>query len=306
MSKQISIMLIILLVVTGVMVLTPSGYVGAGGAIRNGGFESGEDGVPCGWNVTGNATRVDHPPIHSGNWSALIANEGDVLTQWVANVTSGMIYEVWGWIYASGNVTGVIAVDFWLVSENATSQLSPAYMLSAEDTGGTYVQESGRMQAPRDTTHARVRLVGSGWNGMGEVRFDGIGFWLPQDDSWWIDWLGDYCFIATAAYGSPMAEEIQVLRDFRDAYLLTNPVGRAFVDLYYRASPPMAQFITEHPRLKPMVRAGLFPAVAMSTIIVNTTVVQKLAALGSLALVIGILAVWSVRRRGRTAQNARV
>jgi len=84
-----------------------------------------------------------------------------------------------------------------------------------------------------------------------------------------------YCFIATAAYGTPMAEEIQILREFRDQYLLTNPLGRAFVDFYYRVSPPIAEFITEHPSLKPIVRAGLVPAVAMSNI-AEDEIAQKL------------------------------
>jgi hypothetical protein len=39
--------------------------------------------------------------------------------------------------------------------------------------------------------------------------------------------------------------------------------------LYYNFSPPMVEFITEHPRLKPIVSAGLLPAGIMSTIIVN-------------------------------------
>jgi hypothetical protein len=77
------------------------------------------------------------------------------------------------------------------------------------------------------------------------------------------------CFTATAAYGTPMAEEIQILREFRDEYLLTNPLGQALVDVYYRVSPPIAEFITEHPSLKPIVRLGLLPAVVMSAVIVN-------------------------------------
>ncbi|TET42282.1 MAG: hypothetical protein E3J60_02815, partial [Dehalococcoidia bacterium] len=77
------------------------------------------------------------------------------------------------------------------------------------------------------------------------------------------------CFIATAAYGTPIAEEIQILREFRDEYLLTNPLGRALVDFYYRVSPPIAEFITEHPSLKPIVRVGLWPAVVISAVIVN-------------------------------------
>jgi hypothetical protein len=110
------------------------------------------------------------------------------------------------------------------------------------------------------------------------------------------------CFIATAAHGTPMAEEIQILREFRDEYLLANPVGQALVDLYYRVSPSMAEFITEHPSLKPIVRAGLVPAVAMSTVAVNTTPAEKAAIAGLLMLVSAALAVWATRRRGRGPQ----
>ncbi len=67
-----------------------------------------------------------------------------------------------------------------------------------------------------------------------------------------------------------MAEEIEILREFRDEYLLTSPVEQALVGLYYKVSPPIAQFITEHPSLKPVVKAGMLPAVAISTIVVNT------------------------------------
>ena len=107
------------------------------------------------------------------------------------------------------------------------------------------------------------------------------------------------CFIATAAYGTPMAEEIQILRKFRDEYLLTNPLGQALVDLYYKVSPPIAEFITEHPGLKPVVRAGLLPAVVMSTIAVNTSPAEKAAILGLLVLVSVVLTVWAARRRSR-------
>ena len=105
------------------------------------------------------------------------------------------------------------------------------------------------------------------------------------------------CFIATAAYGTPLAEEIQVLCEFRDGYLLTNPLGQAFVDFYYSTSPPIAEFINEHPSLKPIVRAGLTPAVAMSAMVVNTTAAEKTAIIGLLVLVPMALAIWATRRR---------
>ena len=80
---------------------------------------------------------------------------------------------------------------------------------------------------------------------------------------------GGGCFIATAAYGTTMTEEIQILRDFRNQYLLTNPLGHGFVDIYYTISPPIADFITEHPSLKPIVRAGIMPILATCSIVLE-------------------------------------
>jgi len=51
------------------------------------------------------------------------------------------------------------------------------------------------------------------------------------------------CFIATACYGTPMAEEVKTLCAFRDQYLLTNPIGRALVKVYYSHSQKVADFI---------------------------------------------------------------
>jgi hypothetical protein len=113
------------------------------------------------------------------------------------------------------------------------------------------------------------------------------------------------CCVATAAYGTPMTEEIEILRRFRDEYLLTNPVGKGLVEFYYEISPPMAKFITEHPSLKPVARIGLAPAVVMSTVAVNTTIPDKIAIIGLVTLVLVALAVWATRRRGRDPEHTR-
>jgi hypothetical protein len=72
---------------------------------------------------------------------------------------------------------------------------------------------------------------------------------------------GGGCFIASAAYGSPLAEDVRTLREFRDRYLMTNPPGRMFVRFYYQYSPSIAQYITRHEYLRACVRGSLKPVI---------------------------------------------
>lgn len=69
------------------------------------------------------------------------------------------------------------------------------------------------------------------------------------------------CFIATAAYGSPLDPHVEALRTFRDRQLLTNPPGRTLVAWYYRTSPPLAAFISRHEPARRVARVLLAPLV---------------------------------------------
>jgi YVTN family beta-propeller protein len=69
------------------------------------------------------------------------------------------------------------------------------------------------------------------------------------------------CFIATAAYGSEMAWEVGLLREFRGRWLMTNEPGRAFVRFYYRNSPALAEAIRDHDGARAAVRVALWPVV---------------------------------------------
>lgn len=69
------------------------------------------------------------------------------------------------------------------------------------------------------------------------------------------------CFIATAAFGSYLDPHVMVLRHFRDDFLLKSRPGTAFVHFYYRYSPPVADFIREHPVLRLVTRWALTPLI---------------------------------------------
>lgn len=72
------------------------------------------------------------------------------------------------------------------------------------------------------------------------------------------------CFIATAAYGTDTAEEIDTLREFRDVVLLSSSLGTEFVTLYYEISPPIAEVISQHDFLRTAVKVGFVdPIVAI-------------------------------------------
>jgi len=72
------------------------------------------------------------------------------------------------------------------------------------------------------------------------------------------------CFVATATYGTDTAEEINLLREFRDVVLLASGPGAELVSLYYQVSPPIAEVIWQHDFLRTVVRVGFIdPIVAI-------------------------------------------
>jgi hypothetical protein len=74
---------------------------------------------------------------------------------------------------------------------------------------------------------------------------------------------GGNCFIATAAYGTPLADQVRILCRFRDEYLMKTALGRKAVEFYYKVSPPIARAVSKSWVLRRIIRLLLRPVVEM-------------------------------------------
>ena len=82
---------------------------------------------------------------------------------------------------------------------------------------------------------------------------------------------GGGCLIATAAYGSEMAPQVQFLRELRDNTVLQTQVGTSFLtgfnQFYYSFSPAVADYERENPMFKEAVKVTLTPLLTSLTIL---------------------------------------
>ena len=79
------------------------------------------------------------------------------------------------------------------------------------------------------------------------------------------------CLIATAAYGTEMAPQVQALREVRDAALLQSGSGAAFMSgfsaAYYAFSPAVADLERENPVFRGAVALLIAPMVATLSVL---------------------------------------
>jgi len=95
---------------------------------------------------------------------------------------------------------------------------------------------------------------------------------------------GGGCLIATAAYGSELAPQVQMLREIRDNQLMNTESGSAFMttfnEAYYSFSPYIADMERESPVFKEIVKAGLTPMLSTLTIMESAETESEVLGLG--------------------------
>ena len=82
---------------------------------------------------------------------------------------------------------------------------------------------------------------------------------------------GGGCLIATAAFGSEMAPQVQFLREIRDNTVMSTQSGTTFMtgfnQFYYSFSPQIADYERENPVFKEMVKVTLTPLLTSLTLL---------------------------------------
>jgi hypothetical protein len=95
---------------------------------------------------------------------------------------------------------------------------------------------------------------------------------------------GGGCLIATAAYGSELSPQVQLLREIRDNQLMNTESGTAFMsgfnELYYSFSPTIADMQRESPMFKEAVKLGLTPMLSSLSIMENANSESEVLGLG--------------------------
>lgn len=93
------------------------------------------------------------------------------------------------------------------------------------------------------------------------------------------------CLIATAAFGSEIAPQVQFLREYRDNTVMTTKIGSSFLSafnsVYYSFSPTVADVERSNPFLQEAVRAGLAPLLGILQITKTLTTGGELSVLTS-------------------------
>jgi len=106
----------------------------------------------------------------------------------------------------------------------------------------------------------------------------------PPDNNNTNDGEGGGCLIATAAYGSEMAPQVQQLREIRDNTILKTNSGTTFMtsfnQFYYSFSPMIADFEREQPIFKEGVKVALTPMLSSLSLLNHVEINSEQEMLG--------------------------
>jgi len=100
------------------------------------------------------------------------------------------------------------------------------------------------------------------------------------------------CLIATAAYGSELAPQVQMLREIRDNQLMNTESGSSFMstfnDIYYSFSPIIADYERENPYFKEAVKIAITPMISSLSLMENANSESEVLSIGISVIMLNI------------------
>jgi len=206
---------------------------------------------------------------------------------------SQMIYKAARFYFVEGDGSTIQAASLSTASSPADINFSIAQGIASDSirglTNGTQYSlvMASVDQAGIATFFTDVTTLNYATDPIGETQSA-----IPEQVSGLLD--GKKCFIATAAFGSELAPQVERLRQFRDQVLRKSSLGRSFIKTYYKHSPPLARWISEHEIAKVWVRSQLWLILLVAELILIVGWVPMF--FSAVAVSVAILS-WSQRSR---------
>jgi len=174
-----------------------------------------------------NAYNAVNLPSAPSSFSATSASSNQINLSWTDNSLNELGFKI---ERKSGSAT---YTQIAIASRNATS-----YSDTGLSAGTTYTY---RIRAYNNIGDSSYSSEASATTSSGSSSGGGGGG-------------GGGCFIATAAFGSPLEKEVKILCRYRDIYLVNSFLGREFLGFYNYVSPYIARVIEHNNYLKGIVR----------------------------------------------------
>ena len=165
--------------------------------------------------------------------------------------------------YANGDselaheLVGTAYLDNYEFLEAPIGAVDSALMLSIENEMREELRNMVQGGASYNDVESQIRMINNDLNTAEAAISSGSSTQQIKLED------GGGCLIATAAYGSEMAPQVQFLREIRDGKVMATQSGTAFMtgfnQFYYSFSPAVADYERDNPVFKEAVKLSLTP-----------------------------------------------
>ena len=232
--------------------------------------------------ISVSSTSLDFGSVHVGDPSftnLTIVNSGSanlIIRQITFGGANALDFDT-----GDDNCTGATLIP----SRNCTVQI----VFAPRSTGSKSATLSISSNDP-DTPIQTVSLSGDGTDGTDGTVVVSSGS------------SGFACFFSSSVKGTGLEDYLDVLRKFRDAFLLRSHLGKNLVDFYYQNSPDLARLLARHDFLRRTVAIGLVPPLAaIAHVTLYTSPAEKTILF--LMIIAAMPAGWRLIRRSARARK---